>query len=68
MTVCCCLLLAAAVWADKPQTSEKTATACHGTAIQFVDSPVVAAQLAQKQRKLVLVLHVSGYFEDPDFT
>lgn len=41
---------------------------CHGTAIEFVDTPVEAAKLAAQQKKLVLVLHVSGHFEDPGFT
>ena len=48
---------------DKPQP-----TACHGTAVEFVDTPVEAAKLAAQQKKLVLVLHVSGHFEDPGFT
>lgn len=43
-------------------------TACHGTAVEFVDTPVLAAKLAAQQKKLVMVLHVSGYFEDPEFT
>ena len=64
------LLLAAAVGADEPQlkTEKQPSTACHGTAIDFVETPVEAAKLAAKQKKLVLVVHVSGYFEDPDFT
>jgi hypothetical protein len=41
---------------------------CFGTTIDFVDSPKEAAALAKKQEKLVLVLHVSGNFEDPRFT
>jgi hypothetical protein len=41
---------------------------CYGTAIEFVDSPKEAAALAKKQEKLVLVLHVSGHFENPEFT
>jgi hypothetical protein len=65
-----CLLLAATAGADGPELKEEKepATACHGTAIDFVESPVVAAKLAAKQKKLVLVIHVSGYFEDPAFT
>ncbi len=43
-------------------------TACHGTAVEFVSTPVEAAKVAAQQKKLVLVLHVSGHFEDPDFT
>lgn len=50
--------------ADKPQS----ASHCHGTAIEFVATPVEAARQAAEEKKLVLVLHVSGYFEDPGFT
>jgi hypothetical protein len=64
------LLLVAVLWADEPKlkTVDRPPTACHGTSIDFVDTPVDAAKLAAKQKKLVLVLHVSGYFETPDFT
>ena len=44
------------------------ATCGFGTTIDFVDSPRDAAALARKQEKLVLVLHVSGHFEDPGLT
>ena len=40
----------------------------HGTAVAFVDSPSEAAKLALKQEKLVMVLHISGIFEDPGCT
>ena len=47
----------------------KPPAACHhGTAIEFVATPAEAAKLAAQDKKLVLVLHVSGYFEDPTFT
>jgi hypothetical protein len=39
-----------------------------GTAVGFVRNPEEAGRLAGKQRKLMLVLHVSGNFEDPRFT
>ena len=42
--------------------------ACHGTAVEFVDTPSEAAKQALKEKKLVFVLHVSGNFEDPRFT
>ncbi len=56
--------------ADEAQlkTERESKTACHGTTVEFVSSPVAAAKLATKQKKLVLVLHVSGHFEDPNFT
>jgi len=46
-------------------------TVCNGdfgTSVNFVKSPSDAAKQALKEEKLVLVLHVSGDFEDPDFT
>lgn len=56
-------LVAASGWAfDKP------GDVCFGTAIQFVDSPKEAAARAKKDEKLVMILHVSGNFEDPRFT
>jgi len=50
--------------------AKKTDGGCgsHGTSVDFVDSPNEAAKLAKKEGKLVLVLHVSGHFEDPRFT
>lgn len=40
----------------------------HGTTIDFVGTPAEAARQAKKEGKLVLVLHISGIFEDPRFT
>lgn len=39
-----------------------------GTKVEFVDTPKEAAAIAKKQEKLVLVLHVSGNFENPGMT
>jgi hypothetical protein len=50
------------------KTLPKPKTACHGTTVEFVDTPVEAAKLASGQKRLVFVLHVSGHFEDPRFT
>ena len=47
---------------------KKDGDACHGTSVEFVETPREAAELAKKQEKLVFVLHVSGHFEDPRFT
>ncbi|MGL4550103.1 MAG: hypothetical protein ACRC33_02855 [Gemmataceae bacterium] len=44
------------------------ACAAHGTAVDFHDTPGLAAAAAKKEGKLVFVLHVSGDFEDPRFT
>ena len=50
---------------DKPN---KATCGSHGTTIDFVDTPSIAATQAKKEEKLVFVLHVSGHFEDPRFT
>ena len=51
---------------DVPAANRNDPT--YGTAIHFVSSPTVAARDALKKDKLVFVLHVSGNFEDPNFT
>lgn len=40
----------------------------YGTSVEWAGSPSEAAKLAKEQQKLVFILHVSGYFEDPKFT
>jgi hypothetical protein len=40
----------------------------HGTNVHFEKNPKDAAKKAAKDEKLVLVIHISGYFEDPDYT
>ncbi len=40
----------------------------YGTSVHFVKTPSEAARQARKEEKLVFVLHVSGLFENPDFT
>lgn len=60
------LMLGAAValWAAPVQ-----AAGCgHGTKIELIDTPKEAAAIAKKEQKLVMVLHVSGHFEDPALT
>jgi hypothetical protein len=57
--------------ADKdkdPFEKPKASCGSFGTSVEFVDTPSEAAKVAKKQEKLVLVLHVSGNFEDPRFT
>ena len=39
-----------------------------GTAIDFVRSPALAFDRAAREQKLVMVLHLAGYFDDPGFT
>ena len=52
----------------KPAAGDPEAPGCHGTAVNFVDTPSEAAKQAKKEEKLVFVLHVSGQFEDPSIT
>ena len=40
----------------------------HGTSVHFEKNPKDAAQKALKEEKLVLVVHISGYFEEPGYT
>jgi hypothetical protein len=49
---------------------EEPATTCgsFGTAVHFLASPREAAEVAKKEEKLVLVLHLSGIFENANFT
>lgn len=63
------MALAVAALAAGPAAAEEPCKTCgHGTKIDFLDSPKEAAAIAKKQEKLVLVLHVSGHFEDPGLT
>ena len=39
-----------------------------GTSVAFEESPAAAAKKAMKEEKLVMVLHVSGNFETPEYT
>ena len=39
-----------------------------GTTVHFDKNPKVAAAKALKEEKLVLVFHISGYFEEVDYT
>ena len=40
----------------------------HGTTVHFHKTPSEAAKQALKDEKLVLVLHISGIFEDTSLT
>ena len=40
----------------------------YGTSVHFEDTPADAAKQAKKDEKLVMILHVSGHFEEPRFT
>jgi hypothetical protein len=40
----------------------------YGTSVNFMRSPTAAVRKARKEDKLLFTLHVSGNFEDPQFT
>lgn len=40
----------------------------YGTTVDFYSSPNKAAAAAKKEQKLVMVLHISGVFEDRNLT
>jgi len=50
------------------KASEQATCGDYGTSIHFEKSPKEAADKAQKEEKLVFVVHISGIFEDSDFT
>jgi hypothetical protein len=63
------LALTPQAWADGPTAAEGVKTTGEfGTSVHFEKSPSAAARKALKEEKLVVVLHVSGDFEDPAFT
>jgi hypothetical protein len=64
-------IVQAPVKVEQPKTLEERVrppTSLLGTTVEFVDNPVAAARTAAREDKLLYVLHVSGNFEDPDFT
>lgn len=52
------------------KTPVKKESTCgdYGTSIHLEDTPAAAAKKAKEEEKLVMVLHVSGHFEDPALT
>lgn len=64
-------VLAAAILAGA--TSPQAAVAADscgefGTSVIFAESPAEAAKEAVKEEKLLFILHVSGLFEESEFT
>ena len=62
------LLWVGTALAREPAGAKPATCGEYGTSLHFEDSPSAAAKKAFKEEKLVMVLHISGYFEDPDFT
>ncbi len=58
------------VHVPEPEVFKAQAPVCqqYGTKVDFYDSPADAARMAQKEQKLLFVLHVAGNFEEPGFT
>lgn len=61
-------LLAAPAFAQKGLDLGQPTCGDYGTSVKFEKSPKEAAAKALKEEKLVLVFHISGYFEEPDYT
>jgi hypothetical protein len=64
--------LAVPAWADDKTPASKgigdATCGDFGTSLRFEKNPKDAATKAVKTEKLVLVIHISGYFEEPDYT
>lgn len=52
----------------KPAAKEAATCGEYGTTVEFEKDHKAAAAKAKEEGKLVMVLHVSGNFETPDFT
>jgi hypothetical protein len=64
-------LVALTLWFSLPMArADEAKEGCgnHGTTVEFLDTPSLAARQALKEEKLVFVLHVSGNFEEPRYT
>src|SRR5262249_13789601 len=51
-----------------PITQSCSARTTHGTNVHFLSTPAEAARKARENNKLTFLLHISGNFEDTDFT
>jgi hypothetical protein len=60
--------LGGAATAKNPPVKKETPCGDYGTSIHLQDTPADAARKAKEEEKLVMVLHVSGHFEDPALT
>ena len=67
-TILLALVAARSARADESPDCTSCGKETYGTSIVWEGSPAEAAKRAEKEEKLVFVLHVSGEFEDPKFT
>jgi hypothetical protein len=51
-----------------PVAEAPSAGETYGTQVLFLNNPEVAAETAQREKKLLFVMHISGNFEDACFT
>jgi hypothetical protein len=68
VAVAVALGLAGPAVGKNPAVQKQPTCGEYGTSVHFEDTPADAARLAKKEEKLVMVLHVSGHFENPEFT
>ena len=61
-------LMASLASAQDGESCGKCGTKTYGTSVVWSGSPSEAAAKAKADEKLVFVLHVSGHFEDANFT
>jgi hypothetical protein len=62
------LTLLAGLALTSPRATAQEVCGDYGTSVTFAQSPIEAARQALQQEKLVFVLHVSGNFEESQFT
>ena len=62
------LLMSSMLAAQESPACTKCGKQTYGTSVQWAGTPSEAATKAKAEEKLVFVLHVSGYFEDANFT
>jgi hypothetical protein len=62
------LFLGTTAVAKSPSFKEETSCGDYGTSVHFENTPIDAAKAAKKDGRLVMVLHISGHFEDPGLT
>ena len=62
------ILWLSSVQAAAPKSADSETCGEYGTSVHFEKTPSDAAAKARKEEKLVFVLHVSGDFENPEFT
>jgi hypothetical protein len=62
------LFLSTTGFAKSPSFKEETSCGDYGTSVHFEPTPADAAKAAKKDGRLVMVLHISGHFEDPGLT